>query len=372
VFNSLRSRIRQVFLLGCVSGAALLVLAVGQASAATYPSGGSTFTGSAEGWTGKTECPDIYKVLNLVPGLLCEGSAGYVGTAGNPAGSFEGKAAITLNLLNAFNAEEIATSPAFTATAGGSGTLRLDRQFAPEGLLELAPKVEYTAYLVDRSAGSSKQKAIAENIEAASPFTTKSGGVTLIAGHTYVIEITAKIGSSVAGLSNLFEILGSTSFRFDNVSVTGPGGENGPTPNPPGCTGNCNGENGNNGENGGNGASGGAGGVSAARLESLMQSSLIGPAVLQGNRLTVTAKCPAKVNATCSLSLWGMLSKKKAATGQSRAHVKKGKKRKFVLKVKPAARKSLKTKKKLLFKEGAQAGKSKVTVYKTLKLVHKK
>jgi hypothetical protein len=372
VFNSLRSRIRQVFLLGCVSGAALLVLAVGQASAATYPNGGSTFTGSAEGWTGKTECPDLYVVLNVVPGLLCEGSAGYTGTAGNPAGSFEGKAAVTLNILNLFNAEEIATSPNFTVGTGGSGTLRLDRQFAPEGLLELTPKVEYTAYLVDRSNGSSKQKAIAETIEAASPFTTKTGGVSLTAGHTYAIEVVAKIGSSAVGVSNLLEILGSTSFRFDNVSVTGPG-EGPPGPNPPGCTG-CNGGNGENGENGSSGGNGanGSGAVSAARLESLMQSSLVGPAVLKGNRLTVTAKCPAKVNATCTLSLWGMLTKKKAATGQSRAHVKKGKKRKFTLKVKPAAVKTLKTKKKLLFKEGAKAGASKATVYKTLKLVHKK
>jgi hypothetical protein len=365
---SLRSRIRRVFLLGCVSGAALLVLAVGQASAATYPGGGSTFTGSAEGWTGKTECPDLYIVLNLVPGLLCEGSAGYTGAAGNPAGSFNGTAAVTLNVLNLFNAEETATSPNFTAGDGGSGTLRLDRQFAPEGLVQLAPKVEYTAYLVDRSNGGSKQKAIAETIEAATPFQTKVGGVSLVAGHTYAIEIVAKIGSSAVGLEGALNLLGSTSFRFDNVSVTGPGGEN--NPNPPGCTG-CNGGNGENGSNGENGA-GGAGGVSAARLESLMQSSLIGPAVLQGNKITVKAKCPAKVNATCSLSLWGMVNRHKAATGQSKAHVKKAKTRKFTLKVKPAARKALKTKSKLLFKEGAKAGKSKVTVWKTLKLIHKK
>ena len=103
--NSLRSRIRQVFLLGCASGAALLVLAVGQASAATYPGGGSTFTGSAEGWTGKTECQSITKII---PVLLCEGSAGYTGAAGNPAGSFNGTTEVTLNLLGLFNSEETA------------------------------------------------------------------------------------------------------------------------------------------------------------------------------------------------------------------------------------------------------------------------
>jgi hypothetical protein len=366
VFISLRSRVRQVFLLGCVSGAALLVLAVGQASAATYPGGGSTFTGSAEGWTGKTECAPV---VNLAL-LLCSGSAGYSGTAGNPAGSFNGSTEITLNLLGLFNSEETATSPNFTVGEGGSGTLKLDRQFAPEGLLQLSPQVSYTAYLVDRSAGGSKQKAIGETIEAASPFTTKVGGVSLIAGHTYAIEVVAKLGSTVAGLEGL-GILGSTSFRLDNVSVTGPGSE--PTPNPPGCTG-CSGGNGENGENGSNGSNGtgGAGSVSAARLESLLQSSLIGPAILKGNKLSVKAKCPAKINATCSLSLWGMLNKHKPATAGRKAKVKKAKTKNFVLKVKPAARKALKTKTKLLFKEGAKAGKSKVTVYKTLKLIHKK
>ena len=176
MFISLRSRIRQACLLGCASGAALLVLAVGQASAATYPGGGSTFTGSAEGWTGKTECPNIYKVLNI-PLLLCTSSAGYTGAAGNPAGSFDGKTEITLNLLSSSTPKRSRRRPTSSPGAGGSGTLKLDRQFAPEGLVRLAPAPRTTrAYLVDRSAGGTKQKAITETIEAASPFITKTGG----------------------------------------------------------------------------------------------------------------------------------------------------------------------------------------------------
>ncbi len=364
---SLRSRIRQACLLGCVSGAALLVLVVGQASAATYPGGGSTFTGSAEGWTGKTECPNIYKVLNI-PLLLCTSSAGYTGAAGNPAGSFEGKTEITLNLLQLFNSEEVATSPNFVAGAGGSGTLKLDRQFAPEGLVGLAPHLSYTAYLVDRSAGGSKQKAITETIEAASPFITKTGGVTLIAGHTYAIEVVAGLGSTVAGVEGI-GLLGSTAFRLDNVSVTGPG-EAPAEPTPPGCTG-CGGGGGNGGEGSEGGAGAGAGGVSSARLESLMQSSLIGPAVLKGNRISVKAKCPAKVGTTCTISLQGLLSRHKAATVGRKAKVKKGKTKSFALSVKAGARAKVKTKNKLLFKETVKAGKAKATVYKTLKLVRK-
>lgn len=363
MFISLRNRVRQACLLGCVSGAALSLFAVGQASAATYPGGGSTFTGSAEGWTGKTECASVTK---LIPVLLCEGSAGYSGAAGNPAGSFSASAEVTLNLLGLFNAEETAVSPNFTAGEGGSGTLRLERQFAPEGLLQLAPKVEYTAYLVDR-ANSSKQKAITETVEAASPFTAKTGGVALTAGHTYAIEVVAKIGSTATGLEGL-KLLGSTSFRLDNVSVTGPGSGETPGGGPTGPGGS--GGNGGNGEEGGSGANG-RGGVSSARLESLLRSSLVGPAVLKGNRLSVKAKCPAKVRATCSLGLSGMLNRHKPATVARKAKVKKAKTKRFVLKVKPAARKQLKARKKLLFKETAKAGKSHATVWKALRLVRR-
>lgn len=355
VFISLRNRIRRACLLGCVSGAALLVLAVGPAAAATYPGGGSTFTGSAEGWTGETECASI---VEAVPLLLCSGSAGYTAEAGDPAGSFEGTTEVTLNLLQQFNSEETAVSPSFTVGEGGAGALRLERQFAPEGLAQLAPTVDYTAYLVDRTNGI-KQKAITETIEAASPFTAKAGAVSLTSGHIYAIEVVAKLGSTLAGLEGI-QRLGSTAFRLDNVSVTGPGGEppnGGPGPGSPGSKGGP--------------GTGGRGGVSSARLESLLQSSLIGPAVLRGNRIFVKAKCPAKLRATCTLTLRGLLTRHKPATAGRKAKVKKAKTKRFVLKVKPAARKRVKTRSKLLFKESAKVGKSKATVYKRLKLVRK-
>jgi hypothetical protein len=166
--------------------------------------------------------------------------------------------------------------------------------------------------------------------------------------------------------TSLLGLLAETSSSFDNVAVTGPNSTGTPGEEGPGGGNN----NGTNGEGGGNGNSG-AGGVSAARLESLISSSLVGPAVLKGSKLTVKAKCPAKLKATCTLGITGMLSKKKAATTQRKAKVKKGKTKSFVLKVKPAALAKVKTKSKLLFKEQAKVGKSKATVYKTLKLVRK-
>jgi hypothetical protein len=364
VFIALRKRVRQGILLGCVSGAALLVLAVGQASAATYPGGGSTFTGSGEGWTAKAECPPIPLQL------LCSAEAKYDGAAGHPAGSLSDQTVITLNLLGIFHSEVVETSPTFTAAGSGSGNLSLERQFENAELLALAPSVEYTAYLVDKTTNT-KQKAVAETVEGASPFTVKAGAVSLVAGHSYAIEIDATTKSTLLSIG----LLGSATFRVDNVVVTGPDAPETPGSNP-GSNG-ANGGNGGNGgagEEGGNGGKGGAGagGVSSARLESLIKSSsLVGPAVLKGNRISVKAKCPAKVNATCTISLQGLLSRSKAATTGRKAKVKKGKAKNFALSVKPAARSAVKTKSKLLFKETVKAGKAKATVYKSIKLVRK-
>jgi hypothetical protein len=300
-------------------------------------------------------------LLGTVELFCTTNGTGYDGTAGAPAGSLADKAQIPLSALSLFKAAFIDESPAFTAGAGGAGSLSLSRQFVPGGLASLTPTFTYTAYLLDKTTGA-KQKAITETLEAEAPFATKTGAVSLTAGDTYVVQIEATTTAS-----SLLGVLTETASRFDNVVVTGPNGTGG-NPGEEGGSGKSN--NGTDGENGGNGKSG-AGSVSAARLESLLSSSLIGPAVLKGNKLRVKAKCPAKLKATCTLTITGMLSKKKPATTARRARVKKAKKKSFVLKVKPAALKKVKAKKKLLFKERARVGKSKATVYKTLKLVRK-
>lgn len=361
MFNSLRKRVRQACLLGCVSGAALLVLAVGSASAATY--GSSTFTGSGEGWKeANSEC----KLLNLIElPLVCTASGAYDGTAGAPPGSYAVKTSIPINLIGVFKSAVTAESPSFTASGSGSGSLSLSRSFVPGGLLSLGPQFVYTAYLVDKTTNT-KQKAITETIEAEAPFANKTGGVSLVAGHAYDIQIEANASSTLASLGLLG---GEAVGRFDNVVVTGPGAEEPPSNPPNGKLGN-NGDNGEGGE-GSSGANGGAGGVSSAKLESLIRSSLVGPATLKGNRLSVKATCPKKIGATCNLSVQGMLTRKKVASTQRRDKVKSGKSRMFVLRVKPAAKAKVKTKSKLLFKETVKVGSSKATVYKTLKLVRK-
>ena len=66
----------------------------------------------------------------------------------------------------------------------------LARRSIPGGLLPLTPQFVYTAYLVDKTTNT-KQKAITETIEAEAPFANKTGGVSLVAGHTYAIQIEA-------------------------------------------------------------------------------------------------------------------------------------------------------------------------------------
>jgi hypothetical protein len=351
---SLRSRIRRDFLLGCVSGAVLLILVVGQAAAAVYPGGGSTFSGGTEGWTVETKCS--------IPAPLCVAKGEYAATSGDPSGSLGDRSEIAVGLLGLFTAEAVETSPRFTAAESGAGSLALERQFENAELASLNPTVTYTANLVDKTSGS-KQQAFTEAVEGATGFAPKQGPVALVAGHNYVIEIDAITKSSLLSVG----LLGSTTFHLDNVSVTGPGGGGGPGPG-----GGGEGANGGNGGGGGNGANGGAGGVSSARLESLIQSSsLVGPAILHGSKLSVKAKCPAKVGVTCTITLQGMLNRHKPATTTRKAKVKKAKTKNFVLTVKPAARSKVKTKKKLLFKETVKAGKSKATVWKAIKLVRK-
>ena len=356
MFISLRSRIRQACLLGCASGAVLIIIASGQATAATYPGGGSTFTGGSEGWTGKSSCT-LLGALE-VP-LVCTASGAYDGTAGNPAGSFAAKTSIPINVVSLFKSEVTAESPDFVANEGGAGAVRLERQFVPGTLVSLNPKLEYTATLVDKSSGQ-RQKAVTETLEAGSAFVGKEGAVSLVAGHTYAIQIAATTSSTVASVG----LLGGESIaRFDNVVVTGPGSTPGPNP----CAG-CEGGKGGEGGEGGNGA----GGLSSSQLSTLMQSQgLTGPAVLSGSRISVKANCPAKVGTTCKVTVQGLIKKGKPATNSRSSKIKQGKTKKLALKVKPPLKAQVKAKKRLLFKMTVKAGSAKATVYKSLKLIKK-
>jgi hypothetical protein len=318
----------------------MLLLGAGQARAATavYPAGGSTFTGGAQGW-------EATEASCNVP-ALCTASGGYDGADGNPPGSIAANTTIGLNLLTLFKSTVTLQSPDFTVTGAGDATLHLDRQFVSGSLVDQAPQATYDVTLIDRTAGA-KSEVLTEAMPAASEFIGKDHAATVKAGHTYALSIRTETSSTVAGTALLG---GTTSLRFDNVSLT------------------VDSSGGGAGSGGGSGA-GSGGGLTDRQLQSLIGGSLIGPAILKGNKISVKAKCPAKVGVACRIALRGMLSKKKPATSSRKAKVAKGKTKKFVLQVKPKGLKKVSQSKRLLFKETVRAGKAKATVYKRLKLV---
>ena len=87
----------------------------------------------------------------------------------------------------------------------------------------------------------------------------------------------------------------------------------------------------------------------------MQSSSLVGPAILKGNKLSVKAKCPTKVNATCTISLHGHADKQEGRHRGAQGQGQEGGKTKNVRPHGQAGRpKMVKTKKKLLFKETVQ------------------
>jgi hypothetical protein len=342
VNRSIDTRIRgATAICGLATIALVLMLSAGQARAATsvYPAGGSTFTGGAQGW-------EATEASCNVP-ALCTASGGYDGANGNPPGSIAANTTVGLNLLTLFKSMVTLQSPDFTVGSAGDATLHLDRQFVSGSLVDLAPQGTYDVTLIDRTAGT-KSEVLTEVMPAASEFIGKDHAATVKAGHTYALSIRTETSSTVAGTALLG---GTTSLRFDNVSLTvdtsGGGGS------------------------GGGSGTGASGNLTDQQLQSLIGGSLIGPAILKGNKITVKAKCPAKVGVTCRITLRGMLNRKQAATSSRKAKVAKGKTKKFVLRVKPRGLKKVSQSKRLLFKETVRAGKAKATVYKRLKLIRR-
>jgi hypothetical protein len=336
--RSSRGRLGIVSAICSAALAAALFAAPAQAATSVYPPGAGTFTGGPQGWlTTEASCSVA---------VLCTAEGGYNGADGNPPGSYAVNTTIGLKVTTLTKSTVSFQSPDFGVPTAGDATLHLERQFVPGTLIDLVPEVTYTVNVFDRTTGR-KTEALTETITAASPFTGKDAAVTVKAGRTYAIAVTATTSSTVAGTGLLG---GTTSLRFDNVSLSVE----------------------NAGGSGGTG-SGSGGALSNQQLQSLISGngSLIGPAILKGNKLSVKVRCPAKVGRTCKITLQGLLKKRKPATAPRKANVRKGKTKRIVLKVKPKALAKVKAKKKLLFKETVRAGKAHATVYKNLKLVRR-
>jgi hypothetical protein len=327
-------------LIASIGGACLtFLLAAGSASATTtvYPSGGSGFNTSAEGWSpGASSCAPI--------ALLCTPEATYDSAVGNPAGSIAAKTTVTLNLLSLFSGTEAWNSPQFKVPVGavtGAG-IRLDRAFEAGGLVDVGPKATYTVTLHDLTAGTDATVLTQELTKADSAFAPAAASASVVSGHSYQLTISATTAQSTLSLSLLN---GTATVRFDNVGLVVQTA-------------------------GGGGGGGGGGTLTNSELRTIMQESLVGPAVLvKGRRILVRAKCPAKVGRVCRVTLQGMLSKRKGVSARRGATIAKGRARRIVLRVKPAAKARVLKRRSLLFKETIRAGSARATVYKRLKLI---
>lgn len=327
------------------SGLLVLGLLVSPAGAATsvYPGGAGQFDGGPEGW-------QVTEASCNAP-LLCTASGGYEPADGSPAGSLAANANVALNLLTLFESTVTLQSPDFEVGDGGAASLSLERRFASGSLVDLAPQLDYTVRLVDRTSGKTSTS-VAEALDASTGWSGEDGAATVVAGHTYAIVITARTSSTVAGTGLL---AGSTSARFDNVALTvGSGGADGGGD-----------------RNGGAASRGGDGSSIAARVAALAPATLGGPATLKGRRLSVKARCPAKIGRACRISVLGLLSKRKPATAPRRVKVAKGKARRVVLKLKPRAKGRVAARKRLLFKVKVRAGKADATAFKRLRLLRR-
>jgi hypothetical protein len=337
--DSPMSRLRVMAGLGMACLAFLL--SAGSASAATtvYPSGGSGFNTSAEGWSpGASSCAPI--------ALLCTPEAVYDAGIGNPPGSIAAKTKVTLNLLSLFSGTEVWNSPQFKVPVGAvtGASVRLDRAFEAGGLVEVGPKATYTVTLHDLTAGTDATLTSEELTKVNSTFAPHSAPASVVSGHTYQLTISTTTAQSNLSLSLLS---GTSAVHFDNVGlVVQTSGD------------------------GGGGGGGGGDTLTNSELRTLIQQSLVGPAILtKGKRVMVRAKCPAKVGVPCRVALQGKFSKRKAVTASRAARIAKGKAKRVALRVKPRSRAKVLKSRTLLFKVTVRAGKAHATVYKRLKLI---
>jgi hypothetical protein len=411
VSTSLRSRIRQVCLLGCVSGAALFALA-GQASAATTVSVAvdSTFDGGQEGWTAAANeqnsllggplciegvtCPSVTDERHATGGVE---KSGYIETK-------EG-GLLSVGLL----AESTGTweSPAFTYLGVG-GQLPTNVEFTLARRAQLAnllslpgAQATYTVELVDKSSPSGSvvvtNAATLSGTEEWKAASTSISPSLLVRGDDYKVRIRTSFVTPVAlvpaGGVGYDEVGLTASIEESQRGPEGRGGSDGSDgsngsngKNGTDGAGGSSGSNGSGGSNGTNGADGSGtngnggvkgvegngGGLSDAGLRSLIASSgLPGTATLQRGRLVVTGTCPKSIPGACTVRIRGMLNRHRAATTSGRAKIANGGRHRFTVAFRPSARRQLRQVKQILVKEWVRAGSARAVVYKRLKVVER-
>ena len=215
--------------------ALILIAAAPQARADTiYPVNdlaGSTFLDGAEGWASTHDsCTILPNLLPLPsPDLLCEVRNTHNPTEGNPAGSLESEfrsvvgGLAVIPPLSLFEGRGTLSSPSFTVTGSGPGTLKFDRRAMINALLSINGQGTYTFVLVNDTTPG-EQPLATETVVGNTllfPPTFDTGFATMTApavpvtgGQTYRIEIRTHFQQQVLQAAQ-----GTFRFLFDNISL---------------------------------------------------------------------------------------------------------------------------------------------------------
>jgi len=358
------SPLRRIAAVALASVAILGLCLATSASAATsmYPPGAAArgFAGGSEGWTSSSGTGGSC----LAP-LLCAS----VTNSFEPAGGADGGGFIRSSYTGVVGVTAVGgtttgtwESPPFTYKGVGgakavSVSFAFDRRANVDQLLAVeGNSAEYTVRLVDASNGGEGSTLIpATTLAGANAWSNVTRGSidpsSLTSGHDYRIQITS---SYTTGTS----VLVSGSADYDNVVVTASDGTSGK---------------GNGGKGKGKAGGSGNGALSAQRLEDLLRQATPGTAALDnsGKRLFVRVKCPRQVGHACRTTVQGLLRKRRPATGKRTVHLRSGKAKLVVLRVKPKARKQVAKRKRLLVRQKVRAGKVTATVLKNRRLIRR-
>ena len=201
--------------IAAVGAMALAGPAAADAAIAVYPAGGSSFTGSAQGWVGSGASCAPAAGLDIA----CSTNTEYSSSEGNPAGSINSRIDVLVNAGGLLQGRTTWTSPNFAIPPGSSpakaAAVALDRRL--DGALALSPQSTYTVNLIDRTEGNRATTVLTEAIdETDGTFGRNAGAVpasALVAGHTYALSINTTTTTRAARVG----LLGSLNTRYDNV-----------------------------------------------------------------------------------------------------------------------------------------------------------
>jgi len=343
---------------------AFLVLALpATAGAATskYPPAAAArgFVGGTSGWTSSSESAG-----NCLPPVICASVTNtYQASGGTDGGGFIRSAYLGVAGVTAVGGATSGTweSPAFTYEGADrqratTVAFSLDRRANVDQLLAVAGNsADYTVRLIDLSEGGESTTLIAPTtLAGADSWTGVSRGSippqSLTRGHSYRIQITSTYTTGTT-------VLASGNADYDNVVLIASGGVGG-----------------GKGAGGGKGKGGGrSGALIEQRLLELLRQGTPGTAVVGdgGKRLFVRVNCPRRVGHACRTTAQGLLRKHRPATLKQTVRLRSGKSKLVALRVKPAARKKLNARKRLLVRQKVHAGKTTATIFKSRKLVRR-